>query len=600
MFKFARYFFFIFIITTIVPLFALYAWTSYQLKTMENKRAANFIEIGAKEFQLVSKQYLKFREYELLKIVQSQEGSSDFLSRLQSLLSNSLVSPIYNSDIRTVSSNYELIKTKENKVGAIYTSIIIPIKNKDIAAISIKEPTKIAHLGIQGPFNLEFFAGNKISKETFIASVLDPLNPMNTDMNRMPPRPLPFDQKHRDFGPNTLGNLNLSQEPPHYPPIPPEEIQRDKLLQTPLNNGQSAPNPVFQDFNKIDRSIGIPKNSDVKYAKVTINDDNQQPIITVLIKECMPPKNRPPFFPEADIFNLIILTAGFLLSFIIAYFVNKNFVEPLVVLSFASKEVKQGNLDISLTTNLKQEQIVSTFENFNDMVQGLKDRQELRNSFIASLTHDLRTPLIAQSRSLSLLSGRFKALGLKDEYELAKNIEKNSSHLLRMVNLILDSYQFDSDKFRLSYSDINLKKLVNSCYEKVSSLAEEKNIEFQNCISEDFPLLRADRTAFSRVLINLISNAIENISKGDKISIFSDKTEDVIKIIVEDNGPGIAPEEAKYIFDRYYTGKGLDRKIGSGLGLDVCKKIIQLHGGTISLESELNNYTRFIIMLPNG
>ena len=85
------------------------------------------------------------------------------------------------------------------------------------------------------------------------------------------------------------------------------------------------------------------------------------------------------------------------------------------------------------------------------MVQGLKEKEELRSSFIRNLTHDLRTPLIAQERALSMISDKFIELNLKEEKELAKSLEKNTSHLLRMVNLILESYQFNLKKEDLNF-----------------------------------------------------------------------------------------------------------------------------------------------------
>ena len=286
------------------------------------------------------------------------------------------------------------------------------------------------------------------------------------------------------------------------------------------------------------------------------------------------------------------------LSLLIALYINRNFITPLMVLSEASKEVMKGNLDTHVSTNIKYAQILSTFDNFNAMVKGLKEKEKLRNSFITSLTHDLRTPLIAQERCLTFISQKFKQMKLEEEYDLAKSLEKNNKHLLRMVNIILESYQFDSQNQQLSFSSINISKIVDDCLEKLKPLLIDKNLEVTNSIPQNLPEITADAIALRRVFINLISNAVENLSQNDKIKINAVLSDSNLNITVEDNGPGIAKDDMEHIFEQYYTGKSIDRKLGSGLGLYVCKKLIELHNGEINVKSEVGKYTKFNIQLP--
>ena len=167
-----------------------------------------------------------------------------------------------------------------------------------------------------------------------------------------------------------------------------------------------------------------------------------------------------------------------------------------------------------------------------------------------------------------------------------------------MVNIILESYQFDSQKQQLSFSNVNLSKLVNDCLEKLNPLLLDKNLKVSNNIPENIQEIKADIIALRRVFINLISNAVENLSQNDKIEINAEEFNNNIRITVEDNGPGIAKDDMEHIFEQYYTGKSLDRKLGSGLGLYVCKKLVELHNGEITVESEVGKYTKFTIQLP--
>ena len=101
-----------------------------------------------------------------------------------------------------------------------------------------------------------------------------------------------------------------------------------------------------------------------------------------------------------------------------------------------------------------------------------------------------------------------------------------------------------------------------------------------------------------RVFTNLIANAIQNISKGSKIKVIAEKTENDIEIKIIDNGPGIPPEMIPHVFERYYSGHTLQKKIGSGLGLYICRTIVELHQGTITVESKNGNGTIFTIKMP--
>ena len=229
------------------------------------------------------------------------------------------------------------------------------------------------------------------------------------------------------------------------------------------------------------------------------------------------------------------------------------------------------------------------------MILNLQTKEKLRESFISNLTHDLRTPLVSQSQSLEFISQKFKEIGLTNEYELAESLAKNNEHLLKMVNLILDSYSFDPEKLKLSIEKADLYEIIEDCKEQLKPLLAEKNIEFVNNIYKGGTLIEADLFQIKRVFINLLSNAIDNTSGENKYIKAAARFEDEeVLITIEDNGNGIAKEDLKFIFDRYYSGKSLERKLGSG----VCQKLIDMHNGQITVESEINKYTKFIITLP--
>lgn len=541
MFKYTRYFLIIFVITMVIPIISIFMWTNHQLKKMEEKASQHFIEVGTKQLDSAVNQHQRIRESIILEKIQNLPFDQLNEQGLSKTFDKNTIEFIYKKTDK-ITSGYEIINNTQNNKLEIHSVFIIPIKNSSssLKGIKINEESDFSELNIQGPFLIEVYAKDKIDEKSFISTIKDPFRPNNIIKKSFLTPPLPDNLKNR----------------------------------------------------------GIPTGKNDKYRIKKIYDKNGQVVATFLIKTTIQTKHIGPLKFLENSFGLTIFFGAMILSLMIALYINRNFINPLMTLSEASKEVMKGDLNVNLSTNIKQEQILNTFNNFNAMVKGLKEKEKLRHSFITSLTHDLRTPLIAQERCLTFISQKFKQMELNEEYDLAKSLEKNNMHLLRMVNIILESYQFDSQKQQLSFSNVNLSKLVNDCLEKLKPLLLDKNLKVSNNIPENIQEIKADIIALRRVFINLISNAVENLSQNDKIEINAAKFNKNIIITVEDNGPGIAKDDMEHIFEQYYTGKSLDRKLGSGLGLYVCKKLVELHNGEITVESEVGKYTKFTIQLP--
>lgn len=525
MFKFARYFFVVFLITTIIPLVLMLLWNHHEMERMMHEREKHLLSVGSVELEHIAKEYLKVREAYILERVQDLSEKTISLKQLKKLFEAGNVECIYNKKINKIESYYEIIKSE------LYNVSLVPYNSSDIKGIKIAEKADLKQFRPPGPFDVEVYLGDKTDKNSFLQIINDPYRP-----NFMPPL--------------------------HSPPEKPF-------------------------FGK------NPESSVVK-----LHDNKGNTVVSILIKTAIPPKPMERGINPENELGLVILFTGAVLSLLVGFYINKNFINPLLTLSDALKQLQQGNLSFQLNTESKQEQIQSTFNDFNQTVKALKEKEELRKSFVTSLTHDLKTPLIAQERALGLISKEFESLGLKEAYELATGIEKNNKHLLRMVDLILESYRFDYENLNLNISHINIFELVDNCFEKLKPLALEKNILLLNKISADAPLVNVDMTGFKRIFLNLISNSINSIEKDGEIEISMEYFDNFIKIYIEDNGTGISAEDLPHIFDRYYTGKSDDRKLGSGLGLYVCKKLIEIHGGKIAVESEINKFTKFIITIP--
>lgn len=227
--------------------------------------------------------------------------------------------------------------------------------------------------------------------------------------------------------------------------------------------------------------------------------------------------------------------------------------------------------------------------------QTLKETESLRRTFVSSLTHDLRTPLIAQRRLIDLLQDLYSQ-NPKSAF-LCQGLVENNENLLDMVAKLLETYQYEEGKMILAPEPVQLKTLVHDCMVSLHQMAVAKDIRLINRVPEAFPML-VDASLLKRVFTNLIGNAIENITEGCSIEMTARTAGETAIIEVRDDGPGIDPEALSNLFDRYFTRSRTRQRIGAGLGLFICKAIVELHGGDISVASQPGEGAVFTIRIP--
>ena len=228
-----------------------------------------------------------------------------------------------------------------------------------------------------------------------------------------------------------------------------------------------------------------------------------------------------------------------------------------------------------------------------------KKADKLRDDFIATLTHDLRTPLLAAIQTLKFfLDG---SLGEVDEKQklLLATMQKSNEDLLGLVNALLEVYKYDADKPVLNKTFFNIYELTKQIYDELSPLAINKNIDFTiDCANKNLEI-KADRSELRRVICNLCGNAINYTDENGKVTItIKNENEDLI-FSVSDNGSGIPAEDIPNMFERFSQGTSKKRSTGTGLGLYLSRQIIESHGGKIWLESKVNKGSEFSFLLTD-
>ncbi len=231
-----------------------------------------------------------------------------------------------------------------------------------------------------------------------------------------------------------------------------------------------------------------------------------------------------------------------------------------------------------------------------------KETEKLREDFIATLTHDMRTPLLAAIQTLKFfIEGAIGELNEKQKVLLSTMLQSNED-LLGLVNALLEVYRFESGKLTLCKTVFSVKQLVQQSYDELKLLADGKKLEFNLNFeledAEDYEI-EADRAEIKRVITNLCGNALNYTNPNGKIDVIAKVQHGDFIFSVCDNGNGIPPEDIPKLFKRFSQGTAVKRSTGTGLGLYLSRQIIEAHKGKIWVDSKLNKGSEFVFLLTD-
>ncbi|MCM1491479.1 MAG: substrate-binding domain-containing protein [Muribaculum sp.] len=233
----------------------------------------------------------------------------------------------------------------------------------------------------------------------------------------------------------------------------------------------------------------------------------------------------------------------------------------------------------------------------HELNEKLQAANESKLIFFTNVSHDLRTPLTLISEPVSQLSS---ATNLTDRQKsLVKIADKNVRILKRLINQILDFRKYENDRLQLNLNEIDLGKAIEEWTDSFHALARKRNINLRLIKPEGNPNtgIAVDSEKMERVIFNLISNAFKYSPDGSDITVSYDVTDNEFKIAVADTGQGISERDLGNIFDRFFQVDQVHPN-GSGIGLSLSKAFVEMHGGSVSVDSTLNKGSVFSISLP--
>jgi two-component system, OmpR family, phosphate regulon sensor histidine kinase PhoR len=242
----------------------------------------------------------------------------------------------------------------------------------------------------------------------------------------------------------------------------------------------------------------------------------------------------------------------------------------------------------------EQRQFVAVFVDVTEV----RRLESMRKDFVANVSHELRTPVTAiRSAAETLIDGA--ATDPQASSAFIGIIDRNAQRLQQLVEDLLDLSRIEARGFRLSLEAIELKPIFSQVLGLFRERAAKKNVSLEERATFDLPKVRADRRALEHVLTNLIDNAVKYCGPGTHVGLNVTLTTEAVTVSVADDGPGIDERHLPRVFERFYrVDAGRSREVGgTGLGLSIVKHLVEAMGGTVSVESKLNQGTTFSFTL---
>ncbi|XZO03423.1 MAG: response regulator [Microcoleus sp.] len=294
------------------------------------------------------------------------------------------------------------------------------------------------------------------------------------------------------------------------------------------------------------------------------------------------------------------------------------FIPILLITAHDSASVVQGldmGADDFIRKPVEMDELLARVRSLLRLKHSVDERNSIalqREDFVSRLAHDLRTPLVAADRMLTLMQqGALGEISLP-MHEAFGTMVRSNKNLINMVNMLLEVYRYEAGGKSLSFAPVDLRQLIAEVAQELAPLADTKGLSVNLDLTESAesaPIAKypGDRLELYRLLTNLIGNAIKftdtgsidirlKVANSPDFTSFKNQPLAWVVIEIQDTGAGISPAEQAKLFQRF--GPGTHKRSGTGLGLHLCRQIVEAHRGTIEAKSELGNGSLFTIRLP--
>ena len=301
----------------------------------------------------------------------------------------------------------------------------------------------------------------------------------------------------------------------------------------------------------------------------------------------------------------VIVIVTFIFGVLLVYFLGYSFVKPIKILTVAAEEITKGNLDVEIKVNRKDE-IGILSNTFNNMTKQIKELDTMKDSFVSSVSHELRSPLSAIDGYCDLLIEYVNKDYSKEQQLKGLQIIKQATvRLTNFINNILDLAKMKANKLEIKKTDADITAVIEEIVSLYEPLAAQQKKRIYSEIKEEIPFINMDVERIKQVVTNLVSNAMKFTKENGNVVLKAFPNSegygnDYIEVWVQDDGVGIPKQQVDLVFQKFYQVKEGEFKKpkGTGLGLTIVFEIIKLHNGHVWAESDLGKGTTFKFVLP--
>lgn len=266
----------------------------------------------------------------------------------------------------------------------------------------------------------------------------------------------------------------------------------------------------------------------------------------------------------------------------------------------AADAMAEGHLQTRIRVS-RRDEIGRLAERFNEMASQIEANDRIRRAFISNVSHELRTPVAIIDGTVERQMRHPEELGPK-QLGVLQVIQKESRMLARMIGDLFTMTRIDEAGLRLERRALDVARLAGECVEGIRNLAwNESRVSIESLVPPDLPPVFADETRVKQIISNLLYNALRHTPEGGLIVLQARPLGVLVQVSTSDTGRGIPPDALPNVFDRYFQAERGERHVeGTGLGLAIVKQLVEAHGGTISVESEVGQGTTFRFTLPQA
>jgi signal transduction histidine kinase len=315
-------------------------------------------------------------------------------------------------------------------------------------------------------------------------------------------------------------------------------------------------------------------------------------------------QNAESFTSSRDLF-IGVAVAAIILASLLGLVLSWSVVGPIQRIDSRLAAIASGDFSGHVDVPNRDElgALATNVNRMNDelrrLYRELEETSQHKSEFLASMSHELRTPLNAIIGFSQVLREEMFGEINEKQAEYLEDILTSGNHLLSLINDVLDLSKVEAGQLELEVAPFSLQEALERGVVMVRERAADDGVDLAVALNPDVDVVEGDERRIRQVIFNLLSNAVKFTPAGGAVDVTTDRVDGEVQVSVADTGPGLAPDEHERIFAEFQqTDAGIEQGEGTGLGLALSKRLVELHGGRIWVDSELGKGSTFVFTLP--